>query len=61
MERFDVVVVGAGAAGSAAAARDQRIFESVVELGLGDGRLDGRTIAMIASGLVVHPAMRGSR
>jgi flavin-dependent dehydrogenase len=43
------------------AARDQRMFESVVELGLGDGRLDGRTLATIARALVIEPPMPGSR
>ncbi|MEU5938361.1 geranylgeranyl reductase family protein [Micromonospora sp. NPDC047548] len=34
-----------------AARRDERVYRSVVELGLGDGRLDGRTVAMIGIGL----------
>ncbi|HEX2773558.1 MAG TPA: geranylgeranyl reductase, partial [Micromonosporaceae bacterium] len=34
-----------------AAARDRRVFDSVVELGLGDGRLDLRTLAHIARSL----------
>ncbi|MEU4569701.1 geranylgeranyl reductase family protein [Micromonospora sp. NPDC023956] len=35
----------------AAARRDDRVFRTVVELGLGDGRLDVRTLAMIGRGL----------
>ncbi|WBB77473.1 geranylgeranyl reductase family protein [Micromonospora sp. WMMD882] len=35
-----------------AARRDDRVYHSVVELGLGDGRLDARTLAMIGQGLV---------
>ncbi|MFC3504349.1 geranylgeranyl reductase family protein [Micromonospora krabiensis] len=35
-----------------AARRDDRVYRTVVELGLGDGRLDGRTLAMIGLGLV---------
>ncbi|MDG4817331.1 geranylgeranyl reductase family protein [Micromonospora sp. WMMD956] len=34
-----------------AARRDERVFGTVVELGLGDGRLDARTLAMIGAGL----------
>ncbi|MEH1015405.1 geranylgeranyl reductase family protein [Micromonospora sp. CPCC 206060] len=34
-----------------AARDDQQAFGTMVELGLGDGRLDGRTLQMIASGL----------
>jgi hypothetical protein len=34
-----------------AAARDQRVFNSIVELGLGEGRLTGRTLAGIARNL----------
>ncbi|MGW1057194.1 geranylgeranyl reductase family protein [Micromonospora rubida] len=34
-----------------AARRDERVFGTVVELGLGDGRLDARTLAMIGIGL----------
>ncbi|MFG1952220.1 geranylgeranyl reductase family protein [Micromonospora sp. NPDC048830] len=34
-----------------AARRDDRVFGTVVELGLGDGRLDARTLAMIGLGL----------
>ncbi|MFI7435668.1 geranylgeranyl reductase family protein [Micromonospora haikouensis] len=34
-----------------AARRDDRVFGTVVELGLGDGRLDARTLAMIGAGL----------
>ncbi|TDC67325.1 geranylgeranyl reductase family protein [Micromonospora sp. KC207] len=34
-----------------AARRDDRVFGTVVELGLGDGRLDARTLAMIGVGL----------
>ncbi|WP_431904282.1 geranylgeranyl reductase family protein [Micromonospora carbonacea] len=33
------------------ARRDERVFGTVVELGLGDGRLDARTLAMIGAGL----------
>ncbi|TDB69311.1 geranylgeranyl reductase, partial [Micromonospora sp. KC721] len=34
-----------------AARRDGRVYTAVVELGLGDGRLDARTLAMIGVGL----------
>ncbi|SCG66097.1 geranylgeranyl reductase family protein [Micromonospora coxensis] len=34
-----------------AARRDDRVYATVVELGLGDGRLDARTLAMIGAGL----------
>ncbi|MBY8871450.1 geranylgeranyl reductase family protein [Micromonospora sp. PLK6-60] len=34
-----------------AARRDPRVYATVVELGLGDGRLDARTLAMIGVGL----------
>ncbi|MEH0841842.1 geranylgeranyl reductase family protein [Micromonospora sp. CPCC 205711] len=34
-----------------AARRDDRVYATVVELGLGDGRLDARTLAMIGIGL----------
>jgi menaquinone-9 beta-reductase len=34
-----------------AAGRDQRVFDSIVELGLGDGRLTARTLAAIARNL----------
>jgi flavin-dependent dehydrogenase len=34
-----------------AARRDDRVYATVVELGLGDGRLDARTLAMIGVGL----------
>ncbi|WP_341719030.1 geranylgeranyl reductase family protein [Micromonospora sp. FIMYZ51] len=34
-----------------AARRDERVFGTVVELGLGDGLLDARTLALIALGL----------
>ncbi|MET7748929.1 geranylgeranyl reductase family protein [Micromonospora sp. NPDC005367] len=34
-----------------AARRDDRVYRSVVELGLGDGRLNARTLAMIGIGL----------
>ncbi|WP_433688187.1 geranylgeranyl reductase family protein [Micromonospora carbonacea] len=34
-----------------AARRDERVFGTVVELGLGDGRLDARTLTMIGAGL----------
>jgi geranylgeranyl reductase family protein len=34
-----------------AAAADQRVFDSIVELGLGDGRLNARTLATIARNL----------
>jgi len=42
-----------------AAERDRRVFDSVVELGLGDGRLDPRTLAHIARSLA--GARGGSR
>ncbi|KXK61785.1 geranylgeranyl reductase [Micromonospora rosaria] len=35
-----------------AAGRDDRVYSTVVELGLGDGRLDARTLGRIAGGLV---------
>ncbi len=41
-----------------AAVRDDRVYRTVVELGLGDGRLDARTLAMIGRGLATrerHP------
>ncbi|GGM19437.1 hypothetical protein GCM10011608_00060 [Micromonospora sonchi] len=34
-----------------AAGRDERVFDTVVELGLGDGLLNGRTLGLIALGL----------
>jgi hypothetical protein len=34
-----------------AARRDDRVYRTVVELGLGDGRLDARTLGMIGIGL----------
>jgi flavin-dependent dehydrogenase len=34
-----------------AAAGDQRVFDAIVDLGLGDGRLTGRTLAAIARNL----------
>jgi hypothetical protein len=34
-----------------AARRDDRVWRTVVELGLGDGRLDARTLTMIGWGL----------
>ncbi|GAB3945896.1 hypothetical protein GCM10027614_38420 [Micromonospora vulcania] len=34
-----------------AARRDDRVFDDVVELGLGDGRLTARTLGMIGIGL----------
>ncbi|MGC1213174.1 MAG: geranylgeranyl reductase, partial [Micromonospora sp.] len=37
-----------------AARRDERVYRTVVELGLGDGRLDGRTLAMIGFGLATR-------
>jgi hypothetical protein len=39
-------------AGIAAAARDQRAFDDLVELGLGDGRLTPRLVASLGVGLV---------
>ncbi|HWL99532.1 MAG TPA: NAD(P)/FAD-dependent oxidoreductase [Nocardioidaceae bacterium] len=39
-------------AGITAAARDQRTFDDLVELGLGDGRLTPRLVASLAAGLV---------
>ncbi|WFE38433.1 geranylgeranyl reductase family protein [Micromonospora sp. WMMD998] len=41
-----VVDAAVGAAG-----RDERVYRTVVELGLGDGRLDARTLAAIAAGV----------
>ncbi|MEV1332784.1 geranylgeranyl reductase family protein [Micromonospora costi] len=37
-----------------AANRDDRVYRAVVELGLGDGRLDARTLAMIGIGLAAR-------
>ncbi|SCL27579.1 geranylgeranyl reductase family [Micromonospora nigra] len=37
-----------------AARRDEQVFGTVVELGLGDGRLDARTLGMIGVGLPVR-------
>ncbi|MFR9776928.1 geranylgeranyl reductase family protein [Micromonospora sp. MS34] len=37
-----------------AADRDDRVYRTVVELGLGDGRLDARTLARIGAGLAVR-------
>lgn len=42
-------VIGAGIT---AAARDQRTFDALVELGLGDGRITPRLAAGLAAGLV---------
>jgi menaquinone-9 beta-reductase len=42
-----------------AAGRDRRVFDSVVELGLGDGRLDVRTLAQIAVSLADQWSGRG--
>ncbi|MGR6317225.1 geranylgeranyl reductase family protein [Micromonospora soli] len=39
-----------------AARRDDRVYRTVMELGLGDGRLDARTLAMIGFGLVGRDA-----
>jgi geranylgeranyl reductase family protein len=39
-----------------AASRDQRVFDAMVELGLGDGLLDARTLAAIARGTSRWPA-----
>ena len=49
-------------AGIAAAARDQRTFDDLVELGLGDGRLTPRLAATLTAGLVRDRLMpvRGS-
>ncbi|WP_425562855.1 geranylgeranyl reductase family protein [Micromonospora maritima] len=49
-----VVDAAVGAAG-----RDERVYRTVVELGLGDGRLDARTLAAIAAG-VPRPRRAGS-
>ncbi|MET7965179.1 geranylgeranyl reductase family protein [Micromonospora sp. NPDC005305] len=38
-----------------AARRDERVYRTVVELGLGDGRLDARTLARIGAGLPRRP------
>ncbi|WP_249714043.1 NAD(P)/FAD-dependent oxidoreductase [Rhizomonospora bruguierae] len=43
-----------------AAARDQRVFGALVALGLGDGRLDGRTLLRIAAGLRAERSTVGS-
>ncbi|MDP9395657.1 MAG: NAD(P)/FAD-dependent oxidoreductase [Actinomycetota bacterium] len=47
-------------AGVAAAAADRRVFEAIVDLGLGDGRLDGMTVGRVARALapVAGPARR---
>ena len=45
----DHVVVGAGIV---AARRDHRHFDSLVELGLGDGRITPRLAAGLAAGLM---------
>ncbi|RKN43603.1 geranylgeranyl reductase family protein [Micromonospora endolithica] len=37
-----------------AARRDERVYRSVVELGLGDGRLDARTLTMIGRGVAAR-------
>ncbi|MGN9807967.1 geranylgeranyl reductase family protein [Micromonospora sp. BQ11] len=37
-----------------AARRDDRVYRTVVELGLGDGRLDARTLGMIGYGLATR-------
>ncbi|WP_442929892.1 geranylgeranyl reductase family protein [Micromonospora sp. WMMC241] len=42
-----------------AAGRDERVYRTVVELGLGDGRLDARTLAAIAAG-VPRPRRAGN-
>ncbi|MGW5012058.1 geranylgeranyl reductase, partial [Micromonospora chalcea] len=42
-----------------AAGRDERVYRTVVELGLGDGRLDARTLAAIAAE-VPRPRRTGS-
>ncbi|MGW5669708.1 geranylgeranyl reductase family protein [Micromonospora sp. NPDC003776] len=39
-----------------AARRDERVYRTVVELGLGDGRLDARTLAMIGIGIPARDA-----
>ncbi|MCT2279444.1 geranylgeranyl reductase, partial [Micromonospora chalcea] len=49
-----VVDAAVGAAG-----RDERVYRTVVELGLGDGRLDARTLAAIAAD-VPRPRRSGS-
>jgi geranylgeranyl reductase family protein len=47
-------------AGIAAAGRDRRAFDTLVELGLGDGRITPRLVAGLARGLVArrHPLER---
>jgi geranylgeranyl reductase family protein len=50
MTRHAVVVE----AGIAAAARDHRAFDDLVELGLGDGRLTPRLVWSLATGLIRH-------
>jgi hypothetical protein len=47
-------VVGAGIT---AAARDQRTFDDLVELGLGDGRLTPRLTASLAAGVLRNRLM----
>ncbi|MEV0429613.1 geranylgeranyl reductase family protein [Micromonospora sp. NPDC050495] len=37
-----------------AARRDERVYRTVVELGLGDGRLDARTLARIGAGVAAR-------
>ena len=53
-------------AGIRAARRDERIFDQLVELGLGDGRISARLVAGLGTGLVqkadgtTSPSMRAS-
>jgi geranylgeranyl reductase family protein len=45
-------------AGIAAAGRDRRVFDALVELGLGDGRITPRLVAGLARGLASRPHER---
>ncbi|WFE23838.1 geranylgeranyl reductase family protein [Solwaraspora sp. WMMD937] len=45
----------------AAAARDRRVFDTIVELGLGDGRLDAVTVRRLAAQLTIRRAADTAR
>jgi menaquinone-9 beta-reductase len=44
-------------AGIRAAGRDRHVFDTLVELGLGDGRIDPRLVSGLARDLVPHPRL----
>ena len=44
-------------AGIRAAGRDRHVFDTLVEIGLGDGRIDPRLVAGLARDLVPHPRL----